>query len=140
MLVPELTGFRYRFNARLWREMLAYSARFWLAGVAGIMNQTIDKIIFPSLVSDPAEAMSQLGIYRANYKIAIVMVMFTQAFRFAYEPFIFAKNKESGGRGYVPTVMPCEVFCGVFDGDFPRGDVLSGYSQASDFRTLLQWP
>ena len=99
MLVPELTGFRYRFNARLWREMLAYSAPLLVLGVAGIMNQTIDKIIFPSLVSDPAEAMSQLGIYGANYKIAIVMVMFTQAFRFAYEPFIFAKNKESGGRG-----------------------------------------
>ena len=96
MLVPELTGFRYRFNARLWREMLAYSAPLLVLGVAGIMNQTIDKIIFPSLVSDPAEAMSQLGIYGANYKIAIVMVMFTQAFRFAYEPFIFAKAKDHG--------------------------------------------
>ena len=96
MLVPELTGFRYRFNARLWREMLAYSAPLLVLGVAGIMNQTIDKIIFPSLVSDPAEAMSQLGIYGANYKIAIVMVMFTQAFRFAYEPFIFARARGEG--------------------------------------------
>ncbi len=61
------------------------------------MNQTLDKILLPWLVSDKADAMYQLGIYGANYKIAIVMVMFTQAFRFAYEPFIFAQNKKRGG-------------------------------------------
>ena len=60
------------------------------------MNQTIDKILNPVLVQDPQEAMHGLGIYGANYKIAIVMVMFLQAFRFAYEPFIFAKDKEKG--------------------------------------------
>ena len=95
MLVPELHGFSWRFTSRLWREMLVYSAPLLVLGVAGIMNQTIDKILYPSLVSDPAEAMEGLGIYGANYKIAIVMVMFTQAFRFAYEPFIFAQNKEN---------------------------------------------
>ena len=57
------------------------------------MNQNLDKILLPALISDPAEGMRQLGIYSANYKIAIVMVMFTQAFRFAYEPFIFAQNR-----------------------------------------------
>ena len=65
-------------------------------GVAGIMNQTIDKILYPSLVADKAQAMDGLGIYGANYKIAIVMVMFIQAFRFAYEPFIFAQSRDKG--------------------------------------------
>lgn len=96
MMLPELTGFRYRFCGRLLREMLIYSAPLLVLGVAGIMNQTIDKILYPSLVADAAEAMHGLGIYGANYKIAIVMVMFIQAFRFAYEPFIFARNKEAG--------------------------------------------
>ena len=96
MLYPELHGFSWRFIPRLWREMMVYSAPLLVLGVAGIMNQTIDKILYPSLVSDPAEAMEGLGIYGANFKIAIVMVMFTQAFRFAYEPFIFAQSKEKG--------------------------------------------
>ena len=100
MLVPELTGFKWTFTGKLWREMLCYSAPLLVLGVAGIMNQTIDKILYPSLVSDPAEAMEGLGIYGANYKIAIVMVMFIQAFRFAYEPFIFAQSKERGETKY----------------------------------------
>jgi len=96
LMLPELSGFRWRFNPRLWREMLAYSAPLLVLGVAGIMNQTIDKILLPHLVADRADAMAQLGIYGANYKIAIVMVMFIQAFRFAYEPFIFARSREQG--------------------------------------------
>ena len=98
MMLPELRGFPYRFNFnwRLWREMMVYSAPLLVLGVAGIMNQTIDKIIYPMLVPDHSEAMEGLGIYGANYKIAIVMLMFIQAFRFAYEPFIFARNKEGG--------------------------------------------
>ncbi len=96
LLLPELRGFRWRFNTRLWKEMIWYSFPLLVLGVAGIMNQTIDKIMLPGLVSDKSTAMMQLGIYGANYKIAIVMVMFIQAFRFAYEPFIFAQSKERG--------------------------------------------
>ena len=96
LLMPELRGFKWKFNTKLWREMLIYSYPLLILGVAGIMNQTIDKIMLPSLVADKSTAMQQLGIYGANYKIAIVMVMFIQAFRFAYEPFIFAQSKERG--------------------------------------------
>ncbi len=93
LLYPELHGFPWRFNSNLWRRMLVYSWPLLVLGIAGIMNQTIDKILFPYLFSDKAQAMQQLGIYGANYKIAIVMVMFIQAFRFAYEPFIFSRKK-----------------------------------------------
>lgn len=96
LLIPELRGFPYRFNPALWREMIAYSAPLLVLGLAGIMNQTLYSILFPLLFPDKAEAMGQLGIYSANLKIAIVMVMFIQAFRFAYEPFIFAKAKDRG--------------------------------------------
>jgi len=64
-------------------------------GIAGILNQTIDKIVFPWLYPDKANAYTELGIYGQNFKIAIIMVMFTQAFRYAFEPFIFARNKEA---------------------------------------------
>lgn len=98
LLFPEISGIRYRFNGRLLREMLHYSYPLLILGIAGIMNQTLDKILYPILIPDKAEAMAGLGIYGANYKIAIVMVMFTQAFRFAYEPFIFAQNKDVKGK------------------------------------------
>lgn len=94
-LIPEIFGLRYRFNGEILWKMLRYSFPLLILGIAGIMNQTLDKILYPILVTDHAEAMHGLGIYGANYKIAIVMVMFIQAFRFAYEPFIFAKNKNN---------------------------------------------
>lgn len=96
VLRPELRGFSWRFDGKLWREMMVYSLPLLVLGIAGIMNQTIDKMMLPHLVADKATAMTQVGIYGANYKIAIVMVMFIQAFRFAYEPFIFAQSKERG--------------------------------------------
>lgn len=95
LLTPEITGRRYTFSRQLLGEMLRYSYPLLILGLAGIMNQTIDKILFPFIYPD-SRAMVELGIYGANYKIAIVMVMFIQAFRFAYEPFIFAQHKERG--------------------------------------------
>ena len=96
LMLPEMRGFQWKFNSRLWREMLAYSAPLLVLGVAGIMNQTIDKILYPHLVADPNEAMYGLGIYGANYKLGILLLVFLQAFRFAYEPFVFARSQESG--------------------------------------------
>lgn len=95
MLLPELRGFRWTFDRQLWRRMIVYSFPILLVGIAGIMNQNLDKILLPYLL-DSADAKAQLGIYGACYKIAIVMVMFLQAFRFAYEPFIFSQAKEKG--------------------------------------------
>ena len=100
MMIPELRGFQWKFNTRLLREMLVYSAPLLVLGVAGVMNQTIDKIMLPKLITDQSQAMYELGIYGANYKVAIVMVMFIQAFRFAYEPFIFAQAKDRGEKSY----------------------------------------
>ena len=82
-----------RFSWSVLREMLRYSLPLLVLGVAGIMNQTLDRILFPYLYPyDDADA--QLGIYGACFKVAMVMMMFTQAFRYAYEPFVFAKHKD----------------------------------------------
>lgn len=96
MLLPDTVKVPFRFNFSLLKEMLRYSFPLLVLGIAGIMNQTIDKLLLPELVADKADGMAQLGIYGANYKIAIIMVMFLQAFRFAYEPFIFAQNRNKG--------------------------------------------
>lgn len=96
-LLPELTGRRYRFDGPLLRHMLSYSWPLLILGVAGILSQNMGQIIIPYLFRGQEEAArSMVGIYGANIKIAIVMVMFTQAFRYAYEPFIFAQAKGDG--------------------------------------------
>ena len=82
-----------RFDVQTLKEMLRYSLPLLVLGVAGIMNQTLDRILFPYLYTG-ADAQAQLGIYGACFKVAMVMMMFTQAFRYAYEPFVFAKHKD----------------------------------------------
>lgn len=96
---PELTGFRYVFDYRLWRRILAYSFPILILGLAGILNQTVDKIIFPFVYEGTEQAArAQLGIYGAASKIAMIMAMLIQAFRYAYEPFVFGKSAERDNR------------------------------------------
>lgn len=97
-MIPELRGFTYVLDKELLKRMLRYSLPLVILGVAGILNQVADKIIFPFVYPDEAEATIQLGIYGAASKIAMIMAMFTQAFRFAYEPFVFGKSKEKDSR------------------------------------------
>ena len=82
-----------KFSMPVLKEMLHYSLPLLILGVAGIMNQTLDRILFPYLYTGD-DAQTQLGIYGACFKVAMVMMMFTQAFRYAYEPFVFAKHKD----------------------------------------------
>ena len=97
-MIPELRGFTYVLDRELLKRMLRYSLPLVILGVAGILNQVADKIIFPFVYPDEAEATVQLGIYGAASKIAMIMAMFTQAFRFAYEPFVFGNSKEKDSR------------------------------------------
>ena len=97
LLVKELTGFRYVLDRALLRRMLTYAWPILVLGIAGILNQTADKILFP-YVYRGADAHAQLGIYGAASKIAMIMAMITQAFRYAYEPFVFGKAKDRDNR------------------------------------------
>lgn len=112
-LSPEIFRLRWQFDKILWRRIMRYSFPLLILGVAGIMNQTIDKILYPLLVDNPATAMEELGIYGANYKIGIVMVMFIQAFRYAYEPFIFAQHKDSDKTGAYAAAMKYFIIFGL---------------------------
>ena len=97
-LIPEFRAFRYCIDRPLMKRMLSYSFPMLILGVAGILNQVADKIIFPFVYPDKMEADVQLGIYGATSKIAMIMAMFTQAFRFAYEPFVFGKSKDKDNK------------------------------------------
>ncbi len=99
LLWKELRGFRFGFDAAACRRMLSYTWPLLVMGVAGQLNQAASQILFPYFYDGSAEeARAQLGIYGACIKIAMIMVMLTQAFRFAYEPFVFGKSKDKDNR------------------------------------------
>lgn len=94
--IPDLLRIQWRVDFNLLGRMLSYSWPLLILGVAGVLNQTFDKMVFP-LTYDKADAQQQLGIYGACVKIAMIMAMITQAFRYAYEPLVFsiAKDKDN---------------------------------------------
>ena len=93
----ELRGIGYGFDWKLCKKMLSYSWPILVLGIAGILNQTADKILFPK-VYPGADANVQLGIYGAVVKIAMIMALITQAFRYAYEPFVFGNSREKDNK------------------------------------------
>ena len=104
-LIPEFRDFHYCFDRPLMKRMLYYSFPILILGIAGIINQVGDKIIFPFVYPDKVEADVQLGIYSASTKIAMIMAMITQAFRFAYEPFVFGKSRDKNNKQIYAQVM-----------------------------------
>lgn len=94
----ELRDFRFScFSIRLLKPMLRYAWPLLLFGIVGIFNQVADKILLPWLL--PAdEGMRQLGIYGACVKIAMLMALITQAFRYAYEPFVFGGQTDKDSK------------------------------------------
>jgi O-antigen/teichoic acid export membrane protein len=92
-MVKELTGFNYVLDRGVLKRMLRYAWPILILGIAGILNQTADKMLFPYIYKHTDMEM-QLGIYGACVKIAMIMAMITQAFRYAYEPIVFAGVKD----------------------------------------------
>ena len=90
--IPELKGLTYGFDRQLARRMLRYAMPILVLGIAGILNQVADKITY-LFIMPGAEGEVQLGIYGACVKIAMIMAMLLQAFRYAYEPFVFNQSR-----------------------------------------------
>lgn len=103
-LYKELFSIRHGFDPQLMRRMLSYSWPIVILGVAGILNQVADKILFP-FVYKGSDMQMQLGIYGATVKIAMIMAMITQAFRYAYEPFVFGKTHDKDNDEMQATAM-----------------------------------
>ena len=96
-LIPELRLFRPTLDKRLLKEMLKYSWPLLLLGIAGILNLNADKVIYTWLV--PGEkGIQELSVYGASVKVAAIMAMLMQAFRYAYEPFVFSNSKQKDSK------------------------------------------
>ena len=105
LFLPELFKIQWQFDGKLLKRMLSYSWPILILGIAGILNQVADKIMFPLVYPDKADANVQLGIYGGCVKIAMIMAMITQAFRYAYEPIVFAKAKDGDKNEYYAVAM-----------------------------------
>ena len=103
--IPDLFRIHWHFDGQLLHQMFSYSWPILILGIAGILNQVADKIIFPLVYPDETEANVQLGVYGSCVKIAMIMAMITQAFRYAYEPIVFAKSKDSDKTEYYASAM-----------------------------------
>ena len=93
LFIPEIRGITYGFDRAMAKEMLRYSWPLLLLSLVGVLNQVADKILLPKLMPGE-EGMVQLGIYGACVKVAMIMSLLTQAFRYAYEPIVFADSRD----------------------------------------------
>jgi O-antigen/teichoic acid export membrane protein len=94
--LPQWKLMREGFDSALWKKMFAYAKPLILVGLAGIVNETIDRIMLKKILASNV-ADYQIGVYSAFYKLSIIMTLFIQSFRMAAEPFFFdqSKNEEA---------------------------------------------
>tara|TARA_B100000902_G_scaffold399488_1_gene470583 strand:- start:226 stop:1638 length:1413 start_codon:yes stop_codon:yes gene_type:complete len=105
LLLPEMLASAWSFDKILWKKMMIYALPLLVAGLAGMTNETIDRILLKHLLPNSDIAASELGLYGAFYKLSIIMTLFIQTFRFAAEPFFFAQQKEGSSRKIYADVM-----------------------------------
>lgn len=108
MLLPQLRLIRLQFDFALVRRLLSYAIPIMLISLIGMVNEVADKIVVGNLLSE-----SELGIYSANYKLAVLMTIFVQMFRFASEPFFFGKAEDRNSPSLFADVMLYFVICGL---------------------------
>jgi len=98
-LIPEIRRIDFRFDKKLWQQMLRYSWPLLILGFAGMINETLDRILLAYRLPGTQEMrLEQVGIYSACYKLSIFMTLAIASFRYAAEPFFFSQMKEKGSK------------------------------------------
>lgn len=109
LLYKDFLNIKFIFDINLAFEMIKYALPLVIAGFAGIINETLDRILLRRILFNGgktlSEATTELGIYSAVYKLAMLVTIFLQAYRFAAEPFFFAQAKnDDRNKIYVKTM------------------------------------
>ncbi len=105
-LYKEWSSFRFRFDAALWRTILAYSLPFVIIGLGGMVNETLDRVMLLKFSTGGAPAAKEaVGIYNSNYKLAIIITLFIRAFQMAAEPFFFNQSEDKNAPRTYARVM-----------------------------------
>lgn len=112
LLLPELQKLRLKLDWSLWKKLFRYAYPLAFVVLASMINEVGDKILLKHLLPEDSNPMAQLGIYGANFKLAVLMSIFIQMFRFAAEPFFFAHARESNSTEIYAAVMKYFVIFG----------------------------
>ena len=113
LLLPEMLKITFQFDKKQLTVMLNYGFAIMIVGLAGMVSQGIDKILIPFLVPESQNPMQQLGIYGGNFKVAILMNVFIQAFRYAFEPFFFSQGSKKDDPKIYAVIMKYFVIFGL---------------------------
>jgi O-antigen/teichoic acid export membrane protein len=107
LLSRQFTGFEWKFDNQLWKEMMLYGMPLIIAGFAGMINETFDRIMLGwwAPVKTVEEAKAEVGIYSACYKLSILISLGVQAFRMGAEPFFFKQSTEANAPKVYARVM-----------------------------------
>lgn len=109
-----IQAFKSHFDLRLLKVILNYSYPLLIAGLAGTINEALDRVLLKHMIPADQGPMEQLGIYGANYKLAVLMTLFVQMFKYAAEPFFFAKAGEKDARKLYADILNLFVAAGLF--------------------------
>jgi O-antigen/teichoic acid export membrane protein len=102
-----------RIELVLLKPILKYSYPLLIAGLAGTINEALDRVLLKHLIDPANEPMSQLGIYGANFKIAVLMTLYVQMFKYAAEPFFFSKSEQKDAKQLYADVMKFFIIPGL---------------------------
>jgi O-antigen/teichoic acid export membrane protein len=105
MLAPEMINSVWIFDKKLWKKMMIYASPLLIAVLAGMTNETIDRILLKYLLPENINSARQIGLYGAFYKLSIIMILFIQTFRFAAEPFFFSQERQANSKKVYADVM-----------------------------------
>jgi O-antigen/teichoic acid export membrane protein len=105
LFIPTLARMRFGIDRTLWRPMMRYSLPLMIAGLPGIANDFIDRLLFRYLLPKSLDWQAELGVFQAGVKLAVIMTLFVQMFRYAAEPFFFAGAKDKNAPTLYAGVM-----------------------------------
>ena len=120
LLWKEWRSFKFNFDSKIWKEVMKYAYPLVIVGLGGMVNEMISRLVYQHMINLPAEeAKRQLGIFAANYRLAVLITIFIQMFRMAAEPFFFNQSKEENATKTYARVMKffiiacCCMFLGI---------------------------
>ena len=113
LFLPDLKIKVSNFDWSLLQKMLKYGWPILVIGIAGMVNLNIDKILLPKFLTGSKNPIYELGVYSASGKLAILMALFIQAFRFSFEPFLFSHYKNEDSKKVYAVIMKYFVILGL---------------------------
>ena len=139
LLSSEIFKIQFVFDSLLWKRMMRYALPLLIAGLAGMINETLDRVILIYLLPEK-QALAQAGIYGSCYKISIIMTIFIQTFRFAAEPFFFKQSKEKNAPYTYAVIMKYFVIiCSViFLATMMNIEWIKYFAGPAEFRTGIK--